>query len=161
MNSFELENLIRKIVGLRLTVIGYACNMPMFNFGNSDVSYSLHAQCLTRIIKNDDILVTTYDYQSWDGEHDEKNDFMYNLKKFKPEIEGGLVVSVEVNALFDATITLDNGVVIQIIIDNSYSHYDEAAEQYRFFECGSDDEDESGILPPHYVVYSKRIEIQG
>ena len=161
MNSIELKNMIAKIVGLRLTVIGYACNMPMFNFENSDVGYALHAQCLTRIIKNDDILVTTHDYQSWDGEHEENNDFLFNLKKFKSQIEGGLVVSVEVNSLFDVVIILDNDVTIQVIIDNSYAHYDDELEQYRFFKVLEKEDDDENNLSPHYVVYSKHIDIDG
>lgn len=160
MNAFELKNLIAKIVGLPLTVIGYACEMLMFHFGNNEMSYAIHGHCLTRIIKNGDILVTTLDYQSWDGEHEENNDEYYNLHKYKMEIEGGRVLSVEVDPLFDVIITLDNGVTIQLLIQNGYSHYDEELEQYRFFEASPDDTDEvQENLPPHYVVYSKHIEI--
>lgn len=122
--------------------------------------FAIHGQCLTRIIKNGDILVTTLDYQSWDGEHEENNDEYYNLRKYKTEIEGGKVLSVEVDRLFDVIITLDNGVIIQLLIQNSYSHYDEESEQYRFFEVSPDDTEENREnLPPHYVVYSKHIEI--
>ena len=162
MNFFELKNVISKIVGLRFTNVGGACNMLMFTFGSNDVEYAIHAQCFTRIIKNDDILVTTFDWQSWDGKNEENNDYLYNLKKFKPDIEGGIVVLVEVNTLFDVTITLDNGVTIQIFIDNSYQHYNDEWEQYRFFQCSPEDEaDKSDNIPPHYVVYSKYIEIHG
>lgn len=161
MNSSELNNVISKIVGLRFTDVGWACNTLLFNFGGNDVKYAIHAQCFTRIIKNNDILVTTIDWNSWDGEHDENNDYLYNLKKFKPDIEGGMVVSVEVNALFDVIIKLDNGVIIQLFIGNSYQHYDDEWEQYRFFESYSDDEDYESENPPHYVVYSKHIEIHG
>lgn len=158
MNYCELKNLISKIVGLRLDIIGHACEMLMFNFGN----YALHSQCMTRIIKNDDILVTTLDYQSWDGEHSENNDELYNLKKCRAEIEGGKVLTVDVNPLRDVIITLDNGVTIQILIQNSYAHYDEEHEQYRFFEAGSEDEtEEQKNSHKHYVVYNKSIEIHG
>lgn len=157
MNFIELEKLIKKIVGLKLDTIGYACEMLMFNFEQ----YALHVQCLTRIIKDDDILLTTLDYQSWDGEYEENNDEYYNLAKYKMEIEGGKVLSVEVNSLCDIFIALDNGVTIQILIQNSYAHYDEENEQYRFFEASDDDETENEKLPPHYVVYSKHIEIHG
>ena len=51
-----------------------------------------------------------------------------------------------------------NGVTIQILIQNSYSRYDEESEQYRFFEA-SDDEEVQDDFPPHYVVYSKHIEV--
>lgn len=162
MNSIELAKLIKKIVSSRFTEVGWACNMLMFNFAGNDIEYAIHAQCFTRIIKNDDILVTTFDWQSWDGEHEENNDYLYNLKKFKPDIEGGIVLSVEVNSLFDVIITLDNGVTIQIFIDRSYPHYNEGWEQYRFFETSPDDKaKKQENLPPHYVVYSKHIEIHG
>lgn len=161
MNSYELKNLITKIVGLRFTDVGWACNMLMFAFGDNGEEYAIHAQCFTRIIKNGDILVTTFDWQSWDGEHDKNNDFLYNLKKFKSDIEGGIVLSVEVNSLFDLIITLDNGVIIQIFIDNSYPHYVEELEQYRFFEGEHNKTEEQENFPPHYVVYSKHIEVHG
>ncbi|MGM9681970.1 MAG: hypothetical protein ACI3XQ_00065 [Eubacteriales bacterium] len=161
MNACELKNLIAKIVGLRLNFIGCACEMLMFGFENNEMSYAIHGQCLTRIIKNGDILLTTLDYQSWDGEHEENNDEYYNLSKYKMEIEGGKVLSVDVDPLFDVIITLDNGVTIQLLIQNGYSHYDEEREQYRFFEISPDDTDVvREKLHHHYVVYSKYIEIQ-
>ncbi len=157
MNYIALEKVIKKIIGLKLDAIGYTCEMLMFNFSQ----YALHVECLTRIVKNGDILVTTLDYQSWDGKHNETNDEYYNLAKYKTEIEGGKVLSVEVNSLCDMIITLDNGVTIQIFIQNSYAHYDAEREQYRFFEVSSNDETKEEKLPPHYVVYSKHIEING
>ena len=156
MTFIELGKLIQNIVGLKLNAIRYACEMLMFDIEQ----YALHVQCLTRIIKDDDILLTTLDYQSWDGEHEENNDEYYNLAKFKSEIEGRKVLSVVVNPLCDIIITLDNDFIIQILIQNSYAHYDEENEQYRFFEI-SDDETEDEKLPPHYVVYNKHIEIHG
>lgn len=96
----------------------------------------------------------------FDGEHEENNDEYYNLAKYKSEIEGGKVLSVEVNPLCDVIIALDNEITIQILIQCSYAHYVEENEQYRFFKV-SDDETENKKLPPHYVVYSKHIEIHG
>ena len=154
MNYRELKAVITKIIGLRLTHISFACEMMSLGFEQ----YSIHAQCLTRIIKNNDILVTTLDYQSWDGEHEENNDEWYNLDKYRTEIEGGKVLSVEVNPLYDLTITLDNGVTIQILIQNSYAHYDEECEQYRFFEVVDRKTDSHKALPTHYIVYSKHID---
>ena len=147
---------MQNIVGLKLNAIRYACEMLMFDFER----YTIHSQCLTRIIKDDDILLTTLDYQSWDGEHEENNDEYYNLAKYKSEIEGGKVLSVEVNPLCDVIIALDNEITIQILIQCSYAHYVEENEQDRFFKV-SDDETENKKLPPHYVVYSKHIEIHG
>ena len=156
MTFVELNKSMQNIVGLKLNAIRYACEMLMFDFER----YTIHSQCLTRIIKDDDILLTTLDYQSWDGEHEENNDEYYNLAKYKSEIEGGKVLSVEVNPLCDVIIALDNEITIQILIQCSYAHYVEEIEQDRFFKV-SDDETENKKLPPHYVVYSKHIEIHG
>ena len=63
---------LQAIVGKRLDAINLACEMMMFSFEN----YEFHTQCLTRIICENDILVTTLDYQSWDGEVEDNNDEM-------------------------------------------------------------------------------------
>lgn len=157
MNNSEFENIITKIVGLKLTRITLICEMMVFNFEH----YSLHSQCLTRIIKNNDILVTTLDYQSWDEECNENNDEWFNLDKFKSEIEGGKVLDIKLSLLKDLIITLDNGITIEIFVQNSYAHYDDEHEQYRFFEYGTDDEPrEQKNLRPHYVIYSKHIDLE-
>lgn len=161
MSYCQLKNLIVKTVGLRLTAVRHACEMLMFNFENGETAYAFHVQCLARIIKNGDILVTTLDYQSWDGECEENNDEYYNLHKYISEIEGGKVVSVEVNPQYDVIITLDNGVTVQILIQNSYSHYHEEFEQYRFFKVSLDDTEEiQENSNPHCVVYSKHIDFE-
>ncbi len=157
MNNSEFESIITKIIGLKLTGVHLACEMMLFNFEQ----YAIHSQCLTRIVKNDDILVTTLDYQSWDGECNENNDEWFNLDKFKSEIEGGKVLAIKLSPLKDLTITLDNDITIEAFIQNSYSHYDDEHEQYRFFEAEEDNEtDEQKESRPHYVVYSKHIDLE-
>ncbi|MDE7084253.1 MAG: hypothetical protein K2O81_03325 [Clostridia bacterium] len=157
MNNSELKNVLNEIVGLRLTDVHPVCEMMVFSFER----YSLHSQCLTRIIKNNDILVTTLDYQSWDGEITENNDEWFNLDKFKPEIEGGTVLSVKLSPLNDLVITMNNGIVIEVYIQNSHTHFDDEHEQYRFFEHSTDDETKGQKrLQPHYVVFNKNIEKQ-
>lgn len=157
MNNSEFENIITKIIGIKLTRVHLACEMMLFNFEQ----YAIHSLCLTRIIKNNDILVTTLDYQSWDGECNENNDEWFNLDKFKSKIEGGKVIDIKMSPLKDLTITLDNDITIEILIQNSYSHYDDEQEQYRFFEVVEDDEtDEQKNMQPHYVVYSKHIDLE-
>ncbi len=156
MDRFELENLIEKIVGSRLISIRCACEMMMFTFGN----YALHTQCMTRIIKNGDLLVTTLDYHMWDEVDDKKNDEWYNLDKYRTIIEGGTVTCVSMNALCDLVITLDNDITIEVLIQHSYAHYADEREQYRFFEIEPDDiivEQKEQF--PHYVIYSKHIDI--
>ena len=60
----KLNEHLQVIVGKQLVALNMACEMMMFSFEK----YELHTQCLTRIISKKDVLVTTLDYQSWDGE---------------------------------------------------------------------------------------------
>ena len=143
-----LQEHINVIVGKKLSELNLACEMMMFGFEE----YRLHAQCLTRIICEDDILVTTMDYQNWDGEVDTNNDEWYFVEQYKDKITGGTVISVRVSSLYDVTIALDNGITIEFINQNGYHHFNEEPEQWRFFNL----EDESY---PHITVYSKGVDI--
>lgn len=156
MENKIIKDVIEQIRGSQLTDIKLACEMMVFHIER----YALHAQCLTRIIKDGDILVTTADYQSWDGETSENNDEWHNLDKYRSEIIGGKVISISLNALGDVEIALDNGIIIQIYVENGYPYYDGEQEQYRFFEIGPDNEtEEQEKYRKHYVVYGKHIEI--
>ena len=155
MAELNFKNIISQISGLQLTSVKLACEMLIFNFEGSAV-YALHSQCLTRIIKNGDILLTTLDYQSWDEENSENNDEWYNLNKFENDIVGGKVESVDLNDINDLAIKLNNRIKIELFISNGYNHYDEEREQYRFFEVIDDEHPKNA----HYVVYSKHIEKQ-
>lgn len=115
--------------------------------------YALHAQCLTRIIKDQEILVTTWDYQSWDGECDKNNDEWYFVEKYRERILRGTVCSVEVSRFNDVRIELDNGIRIELFISNGFCHFGEETEQWRFFRLG----DSSS---PHLVVYGKSVEME-
>ncbi len=125
-----LNKYLQIIVGKKLDELFLACEMMCFSFEE----YALHAQCLTRIILNDDILVTTRDYQSWDHETDTKNDEWYFVEKYKAQIEGGIVKSVKVSPLYDVEIIMDNGIRIELFIENGYHHFDEEKEQWDFFK---------------------------
>ncbi len=127
----EINEIIQKIVGIRLDDINLACEMMMFGFGK----YELHSQCLTRIIKNNDILVTTQDYQNWDEKVDTNNDEWHFVNKFKGDIIGGTVLTLELSSLGDIKILLDNGIRIELYISNGRSHhYGEENEQWVFFK---------------------------
>ena len=78
--EIKLNEHLQAILGKRLDALNMACEMMMFSFEE----YELHAQCLTRIMCENDILVTTLDYQSWDGEAEENNDEkMYRLPRIQ------------------------------------------------------------------------------
>ena len=126
----KLNEHLQVIVGKQLVALNMACEMMMFSFEK----YELHTQCLTRIICDDDILVTTLDYQSWDGETEENNDEWYFVEQNRDKIVGGTVTSVKVNTLHDVTIVLDNGISIELFVKNGYHHYDDEQEQWVFFK---------------------------
>ena len=144
----ELKEYLQAIVGQQLDGLNLACEMMMFSFGE----YALHTQCLTRIICGNDILVTTLDYQSWDGEAEENNDEWYFVEQNRGKIVGGIVTSVNVNPLHDVMILLDNGIRIELFVGNGYHHFDDEHEQWVFFKR----HDHSY---PFITVYSKAVDI--
>lgn len=143
-----LQKYFEVIVGQQFTDLHLACEMMMFTFGE----YALDTQCLTRIIHENDILVTTLDYQNWDREVDTNNDEWYFVEQYREKIVGGIVMSVEVSALNDVMVVLNNGIRIELINKNGYHHFDDECEQWRLFKI--DD-----YSYPHITVYSKTVDI--
>ena len=144
----NLKEHLQAIVGKQLDALNLACEMMMFSFEK----YALHAQCLTRIIFENDILVTTLDYQNWDGEVEENNDEWYFVEQNRAKIVGGIVTSVNVNPLHDIVIMLDNGIRIELFVQNGYHHFDDKHQQWAFFKR----HDHSY---PFITVYSKTVDI--
>ena len=144
----KLNEHLQAIVGKQLDALNMACEMMMFSFEK----YALHAQCFTRIICKNDVLVTTLDYQSWDGETEENNDEWYSIEQNRDKIVGGTVTSVNVNALHDITIVLDNSISIELFVKNGYQHFDDEQEQWVFFKH----HDHSY---PFITVYNKSVDI--
>jgi len=144
----KLKEHLQTIVGKQLDSLNLACEMMMFSFGK----YALHAQCLTRIICENDILVTTLDYQNWDGEAEDNNDEWYFVEQYRAKIVGGIVTSVNVTPLHDVVIILDNGIRIELFVKNGYHHFDDEHEQWVFFKR----HDRSY---PFITVYSKTVDI--
>ena len=130
MASNKLSEYISAIQGKQLDALNLACEMMMFSFGE----FELHAQCFSRIIQNNDLLVTTLDYQSWDGECDKNNDSWYFVSRFKEQLIGSAVTSVEISIVNDVTVLLDNGIQIQLYVSNGYHYYGEEKEQWVFFK---------------------------
>ena len=139
---------LNAIVGKQLDALNMACEMMMFSFEE----YALHATCLTRIICENDILVTTLDYQSWDGEAEENNDEWYFVAQNRAKIVGGTVATVNVTPLNDVQIVLDSGIKIELFIKNGYHHFNDEHEQWMFFKR----HDRSH---PFITVYSKTVDI--
>ena len=143
-----LNEHLQVIVGKQLDALNMACEMMMFSFEK----YKIHAQCLTRIICENDILVTTSDHQSWDGETEENNDEWYFVEQNRTKIVGGTVTSVSVNALHDVAIILSNGIKIELFIKNGHNHFEDEQEQWVFFKH----HDHSY---PFITVYNKTVDV--
>ena len=125
-------NFIHSLVGKRLLNVCCAAEILTFDF----FPLALHASGYARIIKNSDILVTTLDYQSWELSESTNNDEWFNAT---------------LSPWNDLHIELDNGVIIECLIANSYPHYNDEQEQWVLFERGKDHK-------LFLTVYSKRVE---
>jgi hypothetical protein len=144
----KLNEHLQIIVGKRLDDLHLVCELMSFSFEE----YAFHALGLTRIIHENDILVTTIDYLNWDEETDTNNDEWYFVKQYKDQIVGGTVVSATVNSLYDVVIILDNGIRIETFVKNGYHHYDDECEQWVFFKV----DDHSY---PFITVWNKTVDI--
>lgn len=123
----RVNEYLNKPNNCKLNSLKLACDMMVFDFGN----IGLHCQGLTRIIKDNVILLTTLDYQSWDGDKNENNDEWFLYDKYKDSIIGGIVLKIDITSTFDLKIILDNGFIIESLISNGYNHYGEENEQWR------------------------------
>lgn len=146
----KLHNYLDQLVGIKLKDIKLACQMIILDFGN----IGIHCQQFTRVSKNDDILFTTLDYQSWDEKVDTNNDEKYFFDKYRNEIIGGVVARIIYNKFNDLTIIFDNGVVIEIFVSNGYNHFVDEIEHWRLLIDTSDDDSK------HIVIYNKKVEME-
>ncbi len=127
----KIDSFIQLLVGRKLEYVCCECEILDCGFSGDLI---LHAMGCTRVIKDDDILITTTDYQNWDGKESTNNDEWYNVDKFKDKIVGGRVLSVNKNKLNDLFVELDNGVRIECLVANAYPHFDGDSEQWVLFE---------------------------
>ena len=146
----KLHNYLDQLVGIKLKDIKLACQMIILDFGN----IGIHCQQFTRVSKNDDILFTTLDYQSWDEKVDTNNDEKYFFDKYRNEIIGGVVARIIYNKFNDVTIIFDNGVVIEIFVSNGYNHFVDEIEHWRLLIDTSNDDSK------HIVIYNKKVEME-
>lgn len=146
----NIKEFVYGLNGTKLEGIYLAADMLEFCFDNA---MNLHAQGFCRVIRDSDVLITTHDYQSWDGENDTNNDEWFNTQKYKDELIGGVVKSVEISPVNDLKVALDNGVTIECIIWNAYPHYEEELEQWVLFDGRDTKKSELGFL----TVYNKHV----
>lgn len=144
----EAVQFVNLLVGKKL--LHFCCEAEILDFDFAPLA--LHAMGCSRVIKNNDILVTTLDYQSWDLDESTHNDEWFNVERFYSEIIDGTVISVEISLCHDLRIKLDNNIVIECLIANAYPHYGEEQEQWVLFEPTKD---HSGTF---LTVYNKSID---
>ena len=122
-----INDFINLWVGKRLEGLNCICEMLDFCFSDNLV---LHGLGLTRIFLNDDLIITTMDYNSWDQEESKHNDEWFNTDKFRNQIIGGKVTSISINKSNDLFVEMDNGVRIECYISNAYPHYEERSSSF-------------------------------
>ncbi|MBQ8351267.1 MAG: hypothetical protein IJY20_04395 [Clostridia bacterium] len=123
----NVKEAMEQLKGRTLQDIHLMCEMLVFDFGDC----AIHAQCFTRIVKGNAVLLTTLDYQNWDGETAENNDEWYHLKKYKACIIHHMVREIEWTATADLLLYLENDICIQLYVSNGLPHYVEDNEQWR------------------------------
>ena len=131
----KIKEFINLWVGKQVESMHCSCEILDFGFTGDLV---LHGMGLSRVFLNDDLVITTIDYNSWDQKVSENNDEWYNTDKYKGQIIGGKVTNIEINKHNDLLIELDNGVRIECYIANAYPHYEEECEQWVLFEHTDD-----------------------
>ena len=134
--------LINLLVRKRLVHICCVTEMLDFDFA----PFALHAMGCTRVIKNNDILVTTLDYHSWDLQESTHNDEWENVKRFYAEMVNGMVISAAISPWYDLRIVLDNHVIIECLIANAYAHYGQEQEQWVLFETKENEKGKRAFL---------------
>jgi len=147
MKRQAIQDYVDSLNGKSLDDLSLVCEMMTFTFGD----IAIHSQCFTRIIRKEQVLVTTLDHQNWDGENEENNDERYNLSLYKNLILHNRVTKALLTSTNDVLIWLENDIAIQIWISNGTPHYAEDCEQWRIFQINNEDS-------PHIVVYASSIE---
>lgn len=152
----EAKAFVYELVGKRLDQFMCVVDMLEFDFGKK---HCLHAMGCSRVIRDHDILVTTGDYQSWDGQDEKHNDEWYNAERFASGIVGGTVTGVEISPVNDLFIALDNGIRIECYVDNAYPHYEDECEQWVLFEPCEDKSRKELLGKGRFLsVLNKRVE---
>ena len=121
---------IRDLMGQTLSDLGAHHEILILRFGE----YEIQVSCFARIIQNGEILLTTQDYQSWDGKDRKNNDMYLNIAKHGATLIGQTVRSVEVSNVNDLFIVLDNDAKIEIFSSEGRHRLSEESEQWFFYK---------------------------
>lgn len=121
---------IYELIGQTLHDLGVYYDILKLRFGE----YEIHVSCFARILLDDQILLTTEDYRSWDEKDYKHNDMYLNIAKHGASLIGHRVRAVEISTVNDLHIILDNDARIEIFNSNGNLHFSEGGEQYFFYK---------------------------
>lgn len=121
---------VYELVGQTLRDLGAHHQILIFRFGE----YEIHADCFTRIVRDGKILLTSLDYQSWDGTDYTHNDMYSNIAAHGGDLIGQTVQSVEISPVHDLLITLSKDARIEILCSAGSRRFSDEAEQWFFYK---------------------------
>ena len=121
---------VYELIGQTMHDLAVHYEILILRFGE----YEIHVSCFARIVHNGEILLTTQDYQSWDGEDHKHNDMYFNIAKHGATVIGQTVRSVEVSPINDLLVILDNGARIEIFSSEGSHRFSEESEQWFFYK---------------------------
>mgnify|MGYP004699675843 CR=1 FL=1 len=148
MTRTALKAATERLTGKPLCCLCFACEAMLFDFGD----ISVHSQCFTRVIHENRILFTTWDYQNWDGVTDTENDEWVQGKRYRDEMLNRKVVRTELTGTNDLFVWLEGGYLLQLFVSNGAEPlYGVPGEQWRLIE---------GEHRPHLVVTQTSVEFQ-
>ncbi len=144
-----LQNLIgakiKKII-FQPTNFVFGSDMLIFNFASKNQQFSLHVTCFARIIKGNELILTSSDeyfatdYKCLEEECNE-NFLTKNIQVAMTKLSNSIISKISLTETADIVLQMDNGIKIEITPDCIGQDY----EYYRFFQINKG---------THYVVYS-------
>ena len=121
---------VYELVGQSLTDIGVHHEILILRFGE----YEIHVTCFARILHNNEILLSTQDYHSWDGKECRRNDMYRNIAIHGASLIGQTVRSIDVSPVNDLFVVMGNGARIELYNSNGNLCLTEYAEQWFFYK---------------------------
>jgi hypothetical protein len=136
MNDVIREKIINLLKHSTVKGIGRTLNMVEVYLIIGDYNYALHVQCDFRIRRQNKIIFTSediyinaekpkkgYDYNSKYG------GALYDKLVNSIDLKDQKIFSVNINAVFELSIELENGIVLDVLINRNNG------ECWRFFKC--------------------------
>ena len=133
------DSLLYKIINGQIINISRVCNLISIQIrSETKALITLHIQSFFRIIKNSSILISSEDMYSPSSKYSEeefewdipgKSIFDESINKHKEDVINAKIKHATINTVGDIDIFLDNGFIIQVIVDTMIT-----SEKYRIFD---------------------------